>query len=217
MRRPFAGAWIETRASKRFCGRLWSRPFAGAWIETVLKRIDWTGSLSPLRGGVDRNRDGGVPSATIDGRPFAGAWIETRYPMTLRRIARSPLRGGVDRNRQAMAFSAGRACRPFAGAWIETARGLCGSPRNERSPLRGGVDRNALLSQAAAQGSAVAPSRGRGSKRIQNRTIRKSRGSPLRGGVDRNSGPTPLAVKRTGRPFAGAWIETAARPRVRTH
>ncbi len=78
MRRPFAGAWIETCPLRHPTNSCASRPFAGAWIETA--PLPWRkapADRSPLRGGVDRNTGEGSP-------PQRNVW--------------SPLRGGVDRN-----------------------------------------------------------------------------------------------------------------------
>ena len=54
----------------------------------------------------------------------------------------------------------------------------------------------------------VAPSRGRGSKRIGGAKIFGNTASPLHGGVDRNCEILPAEHLDTSRPFTGAWIET---------
>ncbi len=99
-------------------------------------------------------------------------------------------------------------CRPFAGAWIETLAG--GSNRAlKMSPLRGGVDRNWIVAAGVTTPPAVAPSRGRGSKRpgrpgpASPRIVAPSRGR----GSKRGRGLDPGGL--FGRPFAGAWIETS--------
>ena len=205
--RPFAGAWIEQGMIATPVGTS-CRPFAGAWIETSSQRAAYPSPMvAPSRGRGSkrialRRRFDPLEVAPSRGRgskqlsqrnrnaelsrPFAGAWIETRT-----RSSRAAISG-----------------RPFAGAWIETwkkaACDLMG-----RSPLRGGVDRNTHISKSPSEGIAVAPSRGRGSKRSMRCGWREGCESPLRGGVDRNCVDACSIASISSRPFAGAWIETA--------
>ena len=74
-RRPFTGAWIETKNTGLFFLYLLCRPFTGAWIETCCR----------LRS-----------SAEDLGRPFTGAWIETMDEYCYTFHLMSPLHGGVD-------------------------------------------------------------------------------------------------------------------------
>ena len=53
VRRPFTGAWIETREVLEFVLKNESRPFTGAWIETQIFDLRDCCLKSPLHGGVD--------------------------------------------------------------------------------------------------------------------------------------------------------------------
>jgi len=76
-------------------------------------------------------------------------------------------------------------CRPFAGAWIETLRTSSILPQAQVAPLQGrGLKQSGVRNQEKP--NAVAPLQGRGLKRLAN----------------------DEAAKGSGRPFAGAWIET---------
>ena len=207
--RPFAGAWIETRRSTDAARHHRRRPFAGAWIETsnssrtqasepvapsrgrgskqrlpaplpALGRSPLRGGVdrnfemvgdgrmpqpSPLRGGVDRNKEHRLAWFMTTGSPLRGGVDRNdkwEGPKGERR--RSPLRGGVDRNYDPRRGVSSFAGRPFAGAWIETTAPGAGNI----VPL-------------------VAPSRGRGSKRVTRSACLGRKSSPLRGGVDRNA------------------------------
>src|SRR5690606_14435211 len=96
---PFAGAWVETCASRTGTGCYTVAPFAGAWVETgnvrAMIHMTWRRSL---RGSVGRNLYDGEYFYPWVVAPFAGAWVETRP------IARR---------------SWTRRVAPFAGAWVE--------------------------------------------------------------------------------------------------
>ena len=69
---PYAGAWIETAASKHRSSRQhWVAPYAGAWIETGFPSL---GSSSPP------TRGRGLWTV-CHVAPYAGAWIETMHPL----------------------------------------------------------------------------------------------------------------------------------------
>ena len=162
MRRPFTGAWIETRRSSRSPTLCSSRPFTGAWIETWDEQQPNPASwVAPSQGrGLKRSARG--PRWRTRGRPFTGAWIETprrRTPCGRPRVAPSQGRGlkhdrvGDDAAGKKVAPSQGRGLkrfeelddhalgdgRPFTGAWIETSST---SPTAwlSLSPLHRGVD-----------------------------------------------------------------------------
>ena len=110
----------------------------------------------------------------------------------------SPPHGGVDRN-------TGGPAHP-----------VCGTA----SPPHGGVDRNAFLC-AKTVTTDVAPSRGRGSKRIGARCVAWTMLSPPHGGVDRNYIPRPVprpyrVAPSRGRgskqPFVGTLSRTFGSP-----
>ncbi len=97
----------------------------------------------------------------------------------------SPPRGGVDRN-------------------VDTSPH---DPADLPSPPRGGADRN-RMARGRLLVSAVAPSRGRGSKPRDAAGNYDWTQSPPRGGVDRNLLAGQDVREVGGRPLAGAWIET---------
>ncbi len=167
--RPFTGAWIETLSQRGSYEPPGRRPFTGAWIETpksdpwlrpgevapsrgrgskqqIAKSRRLTKS-SPLHGGVDRNTTLTLAGCVTTSRPFTGAWIETCLLQCHRpRQTRRPFTGAWIETALPCRRARIVGCRPFTGAWIETPRG---------------ATRRRLC--------AVAPSRGRGSKRRQHK------------------------------------------------
>src|SRR5208337_900790 len=78
--------------------------------------------------------------------------------------------------------------RPFAGAWIETVSRIADPVWHQVAPSRGrGL--KPRRHQQVLMTAVVAPSRGRGLK---------------------HAGGTQVGPTIAGRPFAGAWIETAS-------
>ncbi len=169
---------------------------------------------SPLHGGVDRNAEavrlkleaaGVAPSRgrgskhfercifgePLAGRPFTGAWIETTSALAARAgLWVAPSRGRGSKHACLVRDRLPPVGRPFTGAWIETSspppRTTCRPPV---APSRGRGSKQGLP-RMAAHGAGVAPSRGRGSKHEPQ--------------ADRSR-------SGQGRPFTGAWIETASR------
>ena len=149
IRRPFAGAWIETGTRSAGRSARGVAPFAGAWIQerhraARLRRA----ALSSLRGGVDRNNvHTDIVGASGGVAPFAGAWIETAATLRAwsakwsppsrgrgskppgqalhdRRAASPPSRGrGSKHVARRVKAHALKSLAPYAGAWIETTLG----------------------------------------------------------------------------------------------
>jgi hypothetical protein len=150
---------------------------------------------SPLCGGVDRNNinifDGSL------GAPLRGRGSKRwRFRYSHRGVA--PLRGRGSKLVVLQVLLGLRVVAPLRGRGSKRfRRGLY--TRREPSPLCGGVDRNMegqLIAKLAglpdrAGWQQVAPLRGRGSKLLS------------------KAGDLGIASRVRGRPFAGAWIETA--------
>ena len=181
----------------------------------------------------------------------------SKHQPSNRRRPRSgrPPPGGVDRNKSLLAPAApkrkspptrGRGSKraipddviaalpvaPHPGAWIETAHGLAVDQRQRGRPPPGGVDRNRTPGAKCPRRWMSPPTRGRGSKRRDDRLVahrkavaphpgawietagRQHRGAgprrrPPPGGVDRNTFELlTLRPKRRVAPHPGAWIET---------
>ena len=194
---------------------------------------------SPPHGGADRNLlNREAPGGQPLGRPLTGARIETP-PSDGKGVktGRSPPHGGADRNarlvetksrRPAVAPSRGRGSkhvrtgmaqyhghgRPLTGARIETMLRRS-SAAGWLSPPHGGADRNRSVEVQSNAPTAVAPSRGRGSKpKLAVDAVGRVK-SPPHGGADRNSACTIVVRSRSSRPLTGARIETFARPYAR--
>ncbi len=140
-------------------------------------------------------------------RAFTGAWIETSTATTaaLRlSVAPSQARGSKLASRATLATSARRA---FTGAWIETMTmpGYVTGP-----PCRAftGAWIETTWSRCSAIASAVAPSQARGSKQRALRHFHGRTESRLHRRVDRNRDITDQGLRKQGRAFTGAWIET---------
>ncbi len=249
--RPLTGAWIETTISIGATPTSSVALSRGRGSKQEHQHRVRRGRKSPSHGGVDRNKVVGDRIVERGSRPLTGAWIETGSCAGRSTTVKSPSHGGVDRNKSLRRHLGTLGSRPLTGAWIETTR-CAQSPLPRWSPSHGGVDRNSSLSQIMAQNpgrpltgawietwmrsapsviSAVALSRGRGSKqemtwRWNHRTM-----SPSHGGLDRN--PDDVALPQHGlvalsrgrgsklhqdrglefrrsRPLTGAWIETRA-------
>ena len=160
-RRPFTGAWIETRPVhavrrrnrvapsrgrglklrkvdryyKRAC-----RPFTGAWIETLPATKPWLlDSVAPSRGRglklifLECLRPG--PRVA----PSRGRGLKHRTDCPSQRPTGRPFTGAWIETLISATPDADRICRPFTGAWIETGKYTGNVPRIE-SPLHGGVD-----------------------------------------------------------------------------
>ena len=142
-------------------------------------------TMSPPRGGADRNSHPAKRLCCDGRRPLAGARIETR----LRSVGRvgpwvAPSRGRGSKPFQSRR-SRQRPCRPLAGARIETCRWI-----------------------GCRASTAVAPSRGRGSKPNGAACGAQIGTSPPRGGADRNGCLRSELEIDPCRPLAGARIET---------
>ncbi len=171
------------------------RPFTGARIETTsTSQSTATALKSPLHGGADRN---------AIGRDLTG------------NLPPSPLHGGADRNASALLVHPATKRRPFTGARIETRRLQNPFPTSARRPFTG-----ARIETAACRRRwhrwCVAPSRGRGSKRV----LPKSLGQPVHrrpftGARIETRSASPARSRAACRPFTGARIETSRRRRYR--
>ena len=107
--------------------------------------------MSPLHGGVDRNRLFRLRHSGGQGRPFTGAWIETRHPARgCRRRQVAPSRGRGSKPPYPSIFSAVRHVAPSRGrgskqqAYPSFACAIW-------SPLHGGVDRNGMNAAAIGE------------------------------------------------------------------
>ena len=125
---------------------------------------DDAAGMSPLHGGVDRNKTTALIVFCPRRRPFTGAWIETLpHPPPYRRALVAPSRGRGSKHLWAVRASTQMRVAPSRGR---------GSKRRSDSDSR--------------LAHLVAPSRGRGSKLGRGLYDRRSGPSPLHGGVDRN-------------------------------
>jgi len=162
------------------------RPLTGAWIETLASSIRTESRSSPPHGGVDRNLQQSLITPKRTSRPLTGAWIETsstaccpcdrqvapsrgrgsKHRPTLQRVAgyASPPHGGVDRNPPERIQARKPTCRPLTGAWIETWDHESIWHRQACRPLTGAWIETTRCHPSTSRSSAVAPSRGRGSK-----------------------------------------------------
>ena len=177
---PFAGAWIET-----------SPPRRGRKVRSLLR-----GRGSKKAPMVPTDDDSKSP-------PSRGRGSKRSGPRALSRVACRPFRGGVDRKTERAAATGALRVAPFAGAWIESlaaadhGKALC-------PPLRGGVIETAFGHGLA--NPSCRPLRG-GVDRNMPGTIQPGRGRrPSRGSIETSSATISGTA---GRPFAGAWIETA--------
>ena len=81
-----------------------------------------------------------------------------------------------------------------------------------RSPPHRGVDRNAQLRREGGNGAIVAPSQGRGSKRVRRLPPGPAvEGRPLTGAWIETPHRPLRTLRSAGRPLTGAWIETRSR------
>ncbi len=186
VRRPFTGARIETHAPVDGPSGPRVAPSRGRGSKPFLDRGRTLDGWSPLHGGADRNRSLIANKTTFEVAPSRGRGSKRRRWPRSRARARSPLHGGADRN---------------------GVRGLVALMPRE-SPLHGGADRNPHATAAGAA-ARVAPSRGRGSKRLSHGVLSGGSSSPLHGGADRNIDFIRCRASPAGRPFTGARIETA--------
>ncbi len=125
--------------------------------------------------------------------------------------AKSPPHGGVDRNLHLRDHPDAEPRRPLTGAWIETGWCLLQNAEWAVAPSRGRGSKRA--GDAVAPGDLdVAPSRGRGSKHLHLVGGEAADGRPLTGGVDRNTSTSSAGKLPMRRPLTGAWIETPAAP-----
>ncbi len=113
--RPFTGAWIETCLTCRCYGPDGVAPSRGRGSKLATNRVANYTQMSPLHGGVDRNRT--LPDGTVE-------------------MLVAPSRGRGSKLQ--MPTGAGKTVgRPFTGAWIETQRGKSFRLRIEVAPSRG--------------------------------------------------------------------------------
>ncbi len=250
-RRPFTGAWIETYSGISSLGLGTVAPSRGRGSKRILQGEPFVVGASPLHGGVDRNSILASWEALGSGRPFTGAWIETssrpasyaprvvapsrgrgskqQPPRTLLVFQTSPLHGGVDRNLEKRFVSPGPRGSPLHGG-VDRNEGMTVGPAKRRGRPFTGAWIETHPDRHSINDHAVAPSRGRGSKRLAarlqdvtawsplhggvDRNLAWMRltslqaGSPLHGGVDRNLASLVTMDTRARRPFTGAWIET---------
>ena len=75
-RRPFTGAWIETAQVRRALANDGVAPSRGRGSKRYYAPVLALDTMSPLHGGVDRNRFALTGDLRATGRPFTGAWIE---------------------------------------------------------------------------------------------------------------------------------------------
>ena len=160
-RRPFTGAWIETRPVPAHAAAAFVAPSRGRGLKP-----DPAGpaqdqhSVAPSRG---RGLKPKLPEFLPDilGRPFTGAWIETPasrnrsrpWPVAPSRgrglkrlqsrvqvpLPRRPFTGAWIETNALAELPAIYPRRPFTGAWIETPACRFLNPK-PTSPLHGGVD-----------------------------------------------------------------------------
>ena len=224
-RRPLTGAWIETLPTRRGHGRVDQRSPPHRGVDRNIISTAWTYTqrrASPPHRGVDRNDL--VPPQLAPRRH--DVW--------------SPPHRGVDRNCGPLVVApiSRHPRRPLTGAWIETLLRRRRSSNRRESPPHRGVDRNPILRQlplgAMTSGLSpphrgvdrnsnrpsrradpllrgVAPSQGRGSKRLLQDERRSviSMVAPSQGrGSKRFSERRMVRGLEAGRPLTGAWIET---------
>ncbi len=193
------------------------RPFTGAWIETSGPSMPPRGrSVAPSRGRGSKHLARVALGLRPAGRPFTGAWIETPMRRSSTRAAPTvaPSRGRGSKHCRGQCRDMEAAVAPSRGRGSKQAKGEMTSILTW-SPLHGGVDRNILPGSPWASVQRVAPSRGRGSKRLPARALRRRRRvAPSRGRGSKPSTARSAAWRCPGRPFTGAWIETAPPPKA---
>ena len=188
---------------------------------------------SPPHGGVDRNYHSQPPYPTHTVAPSRGrgskrdiaaehgdalaspphGGVDRNTCRTWRSLCllTSPPHGGVDRNTSASIHHGLSPGRPLTGAWIETHGRRSHARRSHVAPSRGRGSKR-LRNDGERRGQArVAPSRGRGSKHHLVFTVRADAVvAPSRGRGSKHRGCACPPHARDSRPLTGAWIETAA-------
>ena len=233
-----AGAWIETRSTKRSSACATSPPSRGRGSKPAKLDPERRFQQSRLpRGGVDRNWPEGSYEVIGVVASLAGAWIETsRKPLTTPSTARRLPRGGVDRNAWqepvvAMGLlsppSRGRGSKPVCNDVAN--KGIKSPPsrgRGSKPAMRPRMSPARLSPPSRGRGSKLClwrcngffasspPSRGRGSKPPVLSVLRLGSRRLPRGGVDRNTGMRAHSLWTGVASLAGAWIETGKKPRM---
>ena len=207
---PHAGAWIETRWSRRRARPPGSPLTQGRGskrrsrlVEAVATRrrpsrrgVDRNQHRAhkvvilprrPSRRGVDRNVVLGPAGPAQSVAPHAGAWIETRRTAAPRpRLQRRPSRRGVDRNERAPDERLGALVAPHAGAWIETGAASTATAAAAVAP-HAGAWIETTETRRAVPAAAVAPHAGAWIETLATRKRRiQCSCRPSRRGVDRN-------------------------------
>ncbi len=215
--RPLTGARIETASHVTSLVDRARRPLTGARIETSGQRSAApAGHVAPSRGRGSKHGTSCQATMRLHVAPSRGRGSKHgSLPIAGRRCRVAPSRGRGSKHADAQTvIQTDR--RPLTGARIETSRRRRFPCAGRTSPPHGGADRNTGSTRPRARTPPVAPSRGRGSKRLQ--TAMSSAVTPVapsRGRGSKPGLPSSRLWRTSGRPLMGARPLKGAHARPR--
>ncbi len=160
--------------------------------------------VAPSRGRGSKRAWTCIPPGSRRVAPSRGRGSKRLGEEVVRIRQQSLPHGGADRNSSSNALKTPMCCRSLTGARIETPWARAGLTRPAGRSLTGARIETAPM-DPAWRAPGVAPSRGRGSKRLEQAKVMAFRESLPHGGADRNVDPAGCGVEdRKSLPHGGA-------------